>query len=438
MASETPSARRAGERVGPIALLILTSALLLMDTSLISLLIEPIRQDLGFSDGELGLLQGAVPTLAYALCAIPVGLLVDRFDRGRMILIALVLWTGALVLIVTAPGYAMLVVAKAIIGAVQAVLVTAPFSLIADLSSRRRRSGAISALVVGQYIGAALGFALGGVVFAAMDGLADVAPWRLTVLAFGVAGVLLIPFYLGFREPARTERETGFSAAGALLGGLGRQTRTLWPLFAAYAFAMIAGSVLQVWTAPAFIRLYGLSEAEVGGIAGAVTLVGGVAGAVLAGWLAERARRRRRRGTPATVIAALLLGVSTSLAIMPSTAAAVTLFTVGMIAAGVIGTSVTAFLMLYLPNQMRGLAGGALILLGIGPGLSLGPSLVAAVSERTGGDLGGAMAWVGVLAAVCSAALFLVLGRLTRRLPVPEDVPDGASAANGADAKMVA
>ncbi|WP_268928548.1 MFS transporter [Microbacterium sp. KUDC0406] len=202
-------------------LLVLTSALLLMDTSLISLLIEPMRRDLAFSDAELGLLQGAFPTLAFAVCALPIGLLVDRMNRVRMVLIALVVWTIALLLIMAAPGFWMLAVAKVLIGCVQAVLITAPFSLVADLSERRRRSAAVSALVIGQSLGGALGFALGGIVFTAMSSVVDSEPWRFTMLAFAAIGLLLFPFFLRMREPARTETEGDIRTARALFHELG-------------------------------------------------------------------------------------------------------------------------------------------------------------------------------------------------------------------------
>ncbi|MDT0158714.1 MFS transporter [Microbacterium sp. ARD32] len=408
-----PTPRRT--RTGALVLLVLTSALLLMDTSLISLLIEPMRRDLRFSDAELGLLQGAFPTIAFAVCALPIGLLVDRFSRARMILIALIAWALALVLIVIAPGFALLAVAKVLIGCVQAVLITAPFSLAADLTERRRRSTAVAALTIGQSLGAALGFVLGGVVFTAMSAVIDTEPWRVTVLIFAAAGVLLIPFFIRFREPERTETDAGTRSTRALFSELRRHAPVLWPLFIGYAFAQVGASLLQVWAAPALMRRYGLSELVVGNMVGVVMFVGGIVGAVLAGWVIELLRRRNRRGAVAIGLAAVVLGAAGSMALMPTGAGGAAVFGIGVAASAFIGTGVPAFLMLYLPNELRGLAGGALVLFGVGPGATIGPSAVAAISGALPGaqGLAQAMALTGVCAGVLSFAFFALLSRFT-------------------------
>ncbi|BDZ37690.1 MFS transporter [Microbacterium suwonense] len=403
-------------RTGSLVLLVLTSALLLMDTSLISLLIEPMRRDLAFSDAELGLLQGAFPTIAFAVCALPIGLLVDRFSRARMILIALIVWTIALVLIVIAPGFALLAVAKVLIGCVQAVLITAPFSLAADLSERSRRSTAVAALTIGQALGGGLGFVLGGMIFTAMSTVVATEPWRYTVLIFGAIGVLLIPFFIRFREPERSETGGDARSTRVLFGELRRHAPVLWPLFIGFAFAQVAASVLQVWAAPALMREFGLSELVVGNMVGVVMLVGGIVGAALAGWIIELLRRRNRRGALAIGLAAVVLGAAGSMALMPTGIGPAAIFGVGVAASAFIGTAVPAFLMLYLPNELRGLAGGALVLLGVGPGATIGPSAVAFVSGALPGGqaLAQAMSLTGIAAGIVSLLFFGILARFTR------------------------
>lgn len=403
-------------RTGALVLLVLTSALLLMDTSLISLLIEPMRRDLAFSDAQLGLLQGAFPTIAFAVCALPIGLLVDRFSRARMILIALIVWAVALVLIVIAPGFALLAVAKVLIGCVQAVLITAPFSLAADLSQRSKRSTAVAALTIGQALGGGLGFVLGGIVFTAMSTVVTEEAWRPTVLIFGAAGVALIPFFVRFREPERTETGGDARSTKVLFGELRRHAPVLWPLFIGFAFAQVAASLLQVWAAPVLMREYDLSELAVGTMVGVVMVAGGIIGAVLAGVIIELLRRRNKRGALAMGVAAVVLGAAGSMALMPTGVGGAAVFGVGVAASAFIGTGAPAFLMLYLPNELRGLAGGALVLFGVGPGATIGPSAVAFVSGalRGGQALAEAMAITGICAGVVSLIFFGILARFTR------------------------
>jgi len=334
-------------------------------------------------------------------------------------------WTLALVLIVIAPGFWLLAVAKLLIGAVQAVLTTAPFSLIADLSQRSRRSTAIGALVIGQSLGAGLGFALGGVIFTAMSAIIDVEPWRATILIFGAFGVALIPFFIAIKEPERTETGEALSGFGTLLRELRQHAATIWPLFVGYAFALVAASVLQVWTAPSLMRVYAMTELEVGNLVGLITLAGGVIGALLAAWIIELLRRRNRKGALAMGVAAVLVGVAGAMALMPTGFAAVAMFGLGLTASTFVGTAVPTFLMLYLPNELRGLAGGALILLSLGTGATIGPSAVALISESLPGEqaLAQAMAITGIVGGILALVFFGILSVLSRgaRGAVPVD-----------------
>lgn len=403
-------------RRGSILLLALASGLLLMDLSLISLLIEPMRKDLNFSDAQLGLLQGAFPTMTYALCAIPFGLLADRFNRSRLILGALLMWIAALLLMAFAPSFAYLAVAKVIIGGVQAALLTAPMSMVADLSDRKGRSMAVSMLVFGQSLGSGLGFIVGGAVFSALSTLPGFSAWRVTLLAFAATSLVLVPFIAFLKEPPRTERGIKTSDLRSLLTVLRSHARSLWPLFLGYTFFVVAASVLLVWTAPSFMRVFSLSELSVGNIVGIVSFLGGIIGAVLAGALLERSRRRGGQGAGVIIIASLVIGGSTLMTTLPSLGLATSVFSIGMVAYSVGATVVSAVLLIILPNELRGLGTGLLILLGVGPGLSLGPSLVAFTSDSLGDNaLGEAMATVGLTGGLISAALYVAFAIISRR-----------------------
>jgi hypothetical protein len=73
--------------------------------------------------------------------------------------------------------------------------------------------------------------------------------------------------------------------------------------------------------------------------------------------------------------------------------------------------------MLYLPNELRGLAGGALVLLSVGTGATIGPSMVAFISGVLSGDqaLGQAMAVTGLAGGILALVFFVLLSVLTRR-----------------------
>jgi hypothetical protein len=250
-----------------------------------------------------------------------------------------------------------------------------------------------------------------------MSTIVDIEPWRITVLLFGAFGALLVPFFLGLKEPLRTETGGDARGVGALFRELRVHSRILWPLFIGYAFALVGASVLQVWASPALLRLYGMSELEVGNLVGLLTLAGGVVGAVLAAWIIELLRRRNRRGALAIGIAALLGGAAGAMALMPTSFGAITVYGLGVVATTFVGTAVPTFLMLYLPNELRGLAGGALVLLSVGTGATIGPSMVAFISGVLSGDqaLGQAMAVTGLAGGILALVFFVLLSVLTRR-----------------------
>ena len=414
--SDDESYPRGRQVVITLGLLCLVSAMLTMDVSLVGLLIEPVKHDLRLTDGQLGILQGPASSLAYAAFAIPMGILVDRLNRVKMVLLATFFWTAAIFVMAYSDSFWVFVAAKILIGIVMAVLLTAPFTIIADLLPPRGRAGGVTYLVIGQYLGGALGFLVGGLVFdwftrsAVTTGLpllGDLSPWRASFVVFGALGVLLLPFLLLMREPERKERRVQRPDLRAQLKELHAYRGFLWPIYLGYALQVITDSSIRAWLSPALMRLYDLTPGQFGGWVGATVLLGGITGSAMGGWFAEQSRRRD--GTMiVVVITCVVLAASSCLALMPTVTGLVALFVVGTLANGVLATMVSAMLITYVPNELRGLSSGILILVAVGPGLAIGPVLVPAVSSALGGpmQLGLAMALVGVPAALLSAVAY--------------------------------
>src|SRR5215475_12524903 len=66
-----------------------------LDRQLLSILAKPIQDDLGITDGQIGLISGLYFALFYCLLAIPVGWLADRANRVRVLSLACLLWSAA-------------------------------------------------------------------------------------------------------------------------------------------------------------------------------------------------------------------------------------------------------------------------------------------------------------------------------------------------------
>uniref|UniRef100_UPI002582FF6F MFS transporter n=1 Tax=Blastomonas sp. TaxID=1909299 RepID=UPI002582FF6F len=76
-----------------LIILLTIYALAYLDRQILTLLVDPIRADLGVSDVEMGFLQGLGFTLFFALCGPFVGWTVDRYNRRLIIFTGIVIWS---------------------------------------------------------------------------------------------------------------------------------------------------------------------------------------------------------------------------------------------------------------------------------------------------------------------------------------------------------
>src|SRR3546814_9845397 len=128
-------------RPGAWAMLAVLIGLLILsfiDRQIISLMVDPIRADLGVDDFQISLLQGAAFGIFYVLCGLPIGWLVDRFSRRWVIWAGVTIWSLCTAASGLADSYWMRLIARIGVGAGEAALPTAAYSMIPDLLPRKR------------------------------------------------------------------------------------------------------------------------------------------------------------------------------------------------------------------------------------------------------------------------------------------------------------
>ncbi|WP_044562695.1 MFS transporter [Azospirillum sp. B4] len=168
-----------------------------LDRQLLSILAKPIQDDLGVTDGQLGLISGLYFALFYCFISIPVAWLADRANRVRVLSIACALWSVATVACGFSATYPQLVMARMAVGVGEAGGVPPSYAIITDYFAPGRRGMALGLFNLGPPLGQALGVAFGASITAAYS-------WRsaFQVLGlFGVAAALII--WLTIREPRR-------------------------------------------------------------------------------------------------------------------------------------------------------------------------------------------------------------------------------------------
>src|SRR5213082_1213925 len=81
-----------------VAILVATAVLSYTDRQVLSLLVDPIRADLGISDTQISLLLGTAFAVVYGVAGIPLGWLADRTSRRNLIFGGVIVWSlGTLV-----------------------------------------------------------------------------------------------------------------------------------------------------------------------------------------------------------------------------------------------------------------------------------------------------------------------------------------------------
>src|SRR5690349_21834399 len=77
-----------------LAMLVFVYVLHMLDRQIISILLEPLRHEFKLNDGQLGALSGLAYSAAAVVVGVPAGMLADRFSRRKVLIGALVLWSG--------------------------------------------------------------------------------------------------------------------------------------------------------------------------------------------------------------------------------------------------------------------------------------------------------------------------------------------------------
>ncbi|MEE4453383.1 MFS transporter [Novosphingobium resinovorum] len=387
-----------------------------MDAGIVALLLEPMKHDLGLTDMQAGIASSTSYSAAYGLMSVPMGLLVDRTNRVRLVFLAMLLWCTSLGLAASASGFWTLVLAKLIMGTATAALLPAALSLFGDYFAPDRRAAASATYPFGSILGGAAAVLAGGLGFDALatihaadaQALAGLTPWRAVFALAAVAALPIIGLILFMREPRRMEMGT---PGGGSWRALWAHRDFLVPLLTGVGLLTGLSTCITTWAAPALMRLYGQQPGDFAGWYAAVTLGSGIVGVAASGRLVGWAQRNggyHAVMTPAA-LAALLCAPATAMAMAPDVrlfAVAMTLFQLAYSVAIVVPVISINF---RVPNELRGRTFG-LYVISSAIGSSLSAPAVAALSGAMGGEamLGRAMAGVGaplaLLAAICLAA----------------------------------
>jgi MFS family permease len=408
-----------------VAVLMIAYVFSFIDRQIMALLIEPIRADLGLTDTQFAVVHGLAFSLFYAVMGIPIAWQTDRRSRPLIIFLGVFFWSIATAACGLARNFWHLLTARFGVGAGEATLSPATYSLLADYFPAEQLGRAAAVYSVGSFVGAGLAFFLGGSVIAAVSHTSGVTlpvlghlqPWQLTFIIVGVPGILVaLLIRLTVRDPKRKELSQAAQS---------QPEPRLWAflsanrgVFASHYFgysmsAMVLFSLLS-WAPAYLIRTYGLHAPDAGYLLGFIVTIACTAGVLFSGWLMDILKTRGYVDAPMRTGVIGGLGVLAPTALLPFVhdlgVASIVLSVAFFFAAFPMPPS-TAAMQLLTPNRLRARIAALFLFCNSLLGLALGSILIGWLNDRVFGSpqaIGSSLAIVTFSAGILSV---LVLGK---------------------------
>ena len=385
----------AGFRGYALVVLLLVYTVNFLDRQIVSILAEPIKNDLGITDTQLGLLTGLAFGIIYCGFGLPLARLADKANRVWIISGSLALWSACTVLCGRAVNYPTLVLARMGVGLGEAGCTPTAHALIADYTPREKRASALAFFSMGTPIGSLLGLAMGGVV-------ADAYGWRAAFLVAGVPGLILALVVLfTLKEPRKAMTEAAVQASAAIQMSFGATVRylsakrTFWFMAFGAAIKAFIGYGHAPFTASYFLRMHGPEVAQLAGQFGlkpvgflgiALGLLAGIFGTAsswLGGWIADKFGARDLRAYASVPAVASVVSIPFFCAAMSVDSVALALAL--LIPSSLLGSlwygPVYASAQSLVPPQMRATSASIVLFIINMTGLGLGALVVGGLSD---------------------------------------------------------
>jgi MFS transporter, Spinster family, sphingosine-1-phosphate transporter len=258
------------------------------------LAVQPqLRDEFKLDEGQMGWLSTTL-LLGLALASPPLGYVVDRVNRVRLLAIGFAVWSLATVSTGLASSYTTLEAARAAAGAGGALVTLVGLTMLMDLFPRTIRARALALFFLAVPLGAAVALSLGAA-------FARVTAWQTAFLAVGAPGLALALVALALPDPVRGTSDLVDVKRLRWHEQLGPSQEDYIDLMVnssytysvfGFTFSSFALAGLVYWS-PTFLTVVrGFTEAQAASRVGWTFLAAAVIGTLVGGWLADWASRR--------------------------------------------------------------------------------------------------------------------------------------------------
>lgn len=274
------------------------------DRAIYGVVLPLIKEDLGLTDGQLGLV-GTVLFCTLALLIPIAGFLCDVWNRQRIIVYSLLFWSVATAVTGLASGIVGLILFRSIATAGgESFYSPAAHPLIASYHTRTRTL-ALSIHQAALYVGVMVSGFIGGFIAVRWG-------WRATFFVFGAGGILL-GFIMLWRLQANNESgeksEAPEDKAGGDRGVSFLRTPSAWLMTVGFTAIVFVNNGYVVW-APTFLHeRFSLSLTTAGGYSMLFHHLAALFGVLTGGWLSDRLVVRFPVARPVIMATGMFLGV---------------------------------------------------------------------------------------------------------------------------------
>ncbi|TMB28438.1 MAG: MFS transporter [Deltaproteobacteria bacterium] len=365
------------------ALAVLTAMNLLnyLDRYVPSSVKDLFKKDLGLTDTQTSLPLTAF-VIVYMITSPVFGSLADKWPRKVLIASGVALWSLATAAASLAHSFAVFLLARALVGVGEAAYATLSPPLLADFYPAERRNRVLTIFYIAIPVGSALGYILGGQVGVLLG-------WRWAFLIAGLPGLAAAALVLLVKEPGRGRFDIDAGAqppAWPTALRLLASNREYVLAVAGYTAVTFASGALADWF-PTFLnrhRAMGLDQAD--WLTGFSAVVGGLAGTITGGRVADALKRFTRH--PYLAVCAVGTGMATLLACGALLATSRPIIIAFIFAAQFFlwwyNAPINAVLVNTVPSAMRARAFSLSILCIHLLGDAISPTVIGVVSDRSG------------------------------------------------------
>jgi MFS family permease len=404
-----------------LSILVIAVLLAYVDRQIISLLVDAIRRDLALSDTQIGLLQGPAFAFFYAGAAIPLGWVVDKRNRLRILFTGVLLWSAATAASAFTTHFSTLLLCRIGVALGEASLIPGVFSLLGDYFSPQRRATVFGIYMAVIMVGTSAAMGIGAIALRLLEhshmslGALN-APWRLAFVCVAAPGPLVALILCTLHEPRRSLPSPTAGASRS------HSAKTVALLITGLAGTSATFQTMMAWFPTVLVRSHGWSPSSAGAALG---LVSGAAALFAAATSAGIGRRNTTPGMLTAVTVCVLVAVPFALG-PASTSAATALICSGLLAAPLLIAYSLAPVILQAVSS--GTAWGrvaALFKLAESIGIALGASVVGVLSDRLSSHADG----IGWALAAAMASILAITGTvlIVTRRKLPARAPTHAS-----------